>query len=113
MIAALAIFRFMVDDPVHNFHFTNGVIPLEVGGIVLRIPQAELDRRKYGQVCRLIALVGEGQFPDLQVFTERDEVTGASLDPGQFRADDGVPHSVTALVLIQRTAGRHPGRRPE
>ena len=46
MVAPLAVFGLVVDHPILNLHLAGGEIALEVGGIVLGIPQAELDRRK-------------------------------------------------------------------
>src|SRR6266498_2102248 len=55
MVAALAVFRFVIDHltltPVlspwksegSDFHLPNGIITLEVGSVIVRIPQTKLD----------------------------------------------------------------------
>ena len=46
MIAALPVLRLVIDDFVFDLHLPDAEIALEIGGIVLGIPEAELDRRK-------------------------------------------------------------------
>src|ERR1019366_7837223 len=43
VVAALAIFGLVVDDTVVDFNLAGAEVALEVGGIVLRVPQTELD----------------------------------------------------------------------
>ncbi len=43
VIAPLAVFGLVVDDPVLDLDLAGRVVALEVGGVVLGIPQAELD----------------------------------------------------------------------
>ena len=46
VIAALAIFGLVVDDAVFHLDLAGIEVALEVGGVVLRIPQAEFDAGK-------------------------------------------------------------------
>ena len=43
VIAAFTIFSLVIDDSILNLDFTNIEIALEIGGIVLGIPQAEFN----------------------------------------------------------------------
>ena len=55
MVATFAIFRLVIDHTVNNFNFTHIVVALEVGGIIIGIPQAEFDGSKGGQFGRGIS----------------------------------------------------------
>ena len=43
VVAALAILGLVIDDLVLDLDLSDAEIALEIGGVVLRIPQAELD----------------------------------------------------------------------
>ena len=43
VVAALAILGLVIDDAVFDLDLADGEVALEVGGVVLRIPEAELD----------------------------------------------------------------------
>ena len=49
VVAALAVFRLVIDDAVFHFHLAGVEVALEVGGVVLRVPQAELDAGEGGE----------------------------------------------------------------
>ena len=67
MIAALPVLGLVVDGgaAVFKLHFRQRVVALEVGGVVLRVPQAELDEAVQGNLFRFGGLVGQGQPGDL------------------------------------------------
>ena len=44
VVPALAVLRFVVNDAPLHFHLADGKVPLEVGGVVLGVPQAKLHR---------------------------------------------------------------------
>ncbi len=52
VVAPLAILGLVVDDAVLDLHLPHGVVALEVGGVVLGVPEAELHRAEEGQRCR-------------------------------------------------------------
>src|SRR5215208_7482642 len=43
VVTALTILGFVIDDLIDNFHLSNGIIALEVGSVVVRVPQTKLD----------------------------------------------------------------------
>src|SRR6516164_8930340 len=57
VVASFAIFRLVIDDAAFNFDFADAEITLEVGGIVLRIPEAKLNCREYRKVCGTLAMI--------------------------------------------------------
>ncbi len=57
MVATLAIFGLVVDDAILNFDLSDAEVALEIGGIVLGIPQAEFRGGKHRQLSRRQALV--------------------------------------------------------
>ena len=103
----------MIDDLVHDLDLAGAEVPLEIGGIILRVPQAEFDAGKNGELRRLFAAVGHLKFPYLQRLTQRHEITGFHRDFLVARTNDGIAHAVTTLVMVELGARRLPGRRPE
>ena len=55
VIAALAVLGFVIDDAVFHFHLAGVEVALEVGGVVLGIPQTELDARRRRRCVALVA----------------------------------------------------------
>ena len=113
MVAALAILGLVVDDPVHDLDLAGAEIALEVGGVVLRVPEAKLDAGKKRELRGFVAVIGHREFPDFQRFTQRHEICGLRLDLAVARTDGGIAHAVAAFVFVQLGARRLPGRRPE
>src|ERR1035437_7227970 len=101
VVAALAVFRLVVDHAVLDFDLADAEVALEVGGIVLRIPQAEFDRGEYGEFGSTGATIRNCQLPDFEILVEGYEVAGARFNAAVSRADRGVAHAVTAGILLQ------------
>jgi len=74
VVAALAVFRLVIDHTVHYFNFTGAEVALEVGAVIPGIPQAELDRGEGREAHRLRAQVGQRQLPDLKVLAQWNEI---------------------------------------
>ena len=113
VVAALAILGLVVDDTVHDFDLAGAEIALEVGGVILGVPQAELDAGKNGELRRLFAAIRHLELPDLQRLAERHEIAGPRVDLVVTGTDDGVAHAVAAFVIVQLGPRGLPGRRPE
>ena len=113
VVAPLAVLGLVVDDPVHNFDLAGAEIALEVRGVVLRIPETELDARKNRKLRGFAAPVRHREFPDFQRFAERHEIGGLRLDFVATRTDGSVAHAVAAFVLVEFGARRLPRWRPE
>ena len=56
-------------------------IALEVGSVVLGIPQAELDVGENREAGGLLVPVGQGQLSDFRALSQRDEVPSLRFDP--------------------------------
>ena len=81
MIAALAVLGLVVDDAVLDFDLAGIEVALEVGGVVLRIPQAELDAGENAErlprsVRRLVTVSCQ----IFKVLVERNKVARMRLD---------------------------------
>src|SRR6516162_8186183 len=57
VVASFAIFRLVIDDAAFDFDFADAEIALEVGGIVLRIPEAKLNCSEERKVCGALAMI--------------------------------------------------------
>jgi len=101
VVAALAVFRLVVNYAVFDFHLPDAEVPLEVCGIILRVPQAELDDGKNGEFRGLRAMVRHAQLPDFQIFVERHKVARARFNTAVFRGDRRVAHAVAAGIFLQ------------
>src|SRR5208282_6710675 len=113
VIAALAILGLVIDDPVHDLDLAGAEIALEVGGVILGVPETELDAGENGEFGRFFAAIGHLEFPDLQRFTHRHKITRLRLNLVTARTDEGIAHAVAAFVLVQFGARGLPGGRPE
>jgi hypothetical protein len=102
VIASLAVLALVLNHIVGDFYFADGIIALEVGGVVKGAPQGKFDRPKDGKVGCGAAPVGESQFPDFESFSWRDEITRLGFDAMLPRADDGVAQAMAAFVEVQR-----------
>ncbi len=112
MVAPLPVLRRVVDDAVLDLDLADRVVALEVGRIVLRVPQAELDGSEQRHPRGLRPLVGQADAPDLERLTDRDEVARLDADPGALRRDRRVAQAVPALVRLEVAVGRLPAGAP-
>jgi hypothetical protein len=113
VIAALAVLRLVINHAVFHFHLSGVEVALEVGAVVLGVPEAELDLGEAGNGGLGGAAVGDRELPNLEVLAQRDKVAGVRLDAGVLRSDDGVAHAVAAGVVLELVACGLPGGRPE
>ena len=113
VIATLAILGLVVDDVIHDFDLTCAEVALEVGGVVLRIPEAEFDAGEDGELGGRLSVVGHHAFPDLERLAQRHEISRPRLDALADGADGRVAHAVAALVFVELAARGLPRRRPK
>jgi len=73
VVAALPVLGLVVDDAVGDLDFAGGVVALVIGGVVLRVPEGELDGREDGDLGRVFPVVGDRQPPDLKRLAVRRE----------------------------------------
>ena len=113
MVAALTIFRLVIDDAVFDLYLAGVEVALEVCRVVLCIPKAELNAGEDGQASGLSAAVGHSQLPYLQVLAEGNEVERLRLDAIECRTDDAVAQAMPADIVLGIVPCRLPGGRPK
>jgi hypothetical protein len=64
--AALPVLASVANDAVVHLDLAHRIVPLEVRGIVLRVPEAELDRGEHREIGILVAIVAQAEPPDLE-----------------------------------------------
>ncbi len=98
MVAALPVLRLVVDDRTLYLHFAGAQVALEVGLIVMGIPEAELQKGKEGQGLCPFALVGQTELHhfSIEVHGHEKELIDPKASPGP--GDFGVTQAVTALI---------------
>ena len=47
VVSSFSVFGFVIDGRSDDFHFTGRIVSLEVGGIILRIPQTEFNEGEH------------------------------------------------------------------
>ena len=73
MVPSLPIFCLMVDGIVFNLHFSCGVVALEVGEVIPRIPEAPFYSSHCPDFLFLFAFISELQQHYLSSFLKRNE----------------------------------------
>ena len=115
VIAAFAVFGFMIYRAVFfpgcNFHLARVIIPLKIGCVVLRVPEAEFHSAVNRERFRRVGIVSDFQNIYFAVVAERYKA-------GKFRVKavfsafkNGVIKSVAALIVVERRSGRQKSRR--
>ena len=110
VIAALAVFSLVVNCAALDFHLAGGEVALEVGGIVLRVPQAELHKAEQGNVLGRIRAVFELHARDQRIDAARNHRRLAHEKTVLFAGERRVAQPVTALIGVERGFDRHPAR---
>ena len=110
VIAALLVFGLVVDSRAEYLNLAGVEVPLEVGGVVVCVPQAPL--QKTGELERFLfaAFVGYCDFLNFTVEVLGNKEFHLSLYAVLFAGDYGVAHTVAALVAVKlRLDGRPAG----
>ncbi len=113
MIAPLPVFGFVVNGIIFDFHLTGIKIPLEVGAILLGIPQAELQKTPQHKFFPLGAVIGKFDLLHLPVKIKGDKIENMGPQTVLFSADGGIAQPVPAFVTVQIGFYGLPSRRPD
>ena len=113
VVAALAVLGLVVDGGADDLHLADGEVALEVGHVVVGVPQAPLDEGEEGEVLFLIGLIAELDAGDLGGVAQRHHGGLLADQTVALAGDDGVAQAVTALVLLQVGLDGHPAGRPQ
>ena len=112
VIAALAVLGLMVYGAALDLHLAGGEVALEVGGVVLSVPQAELHEAEQGNILDGGGFVGQLHPCHQGVHTPGHEgellCFQAVLDAG----DVGIAQAVAAFVAVQLRLHGHPAGGP-
>ncbi len=115
MVAALAVFGLVVDDGAALFklHLGQGVVALEVGAVVLGVPQAELHEAVQADFLFGVRLVGQRQLRDLGPRAAGHHGGLLGLEAVLLAGDHGIAQAVAAGIFIQRGLDRLPAGVPD
>src|SRR5215469_7810130 len=113
VITSFPVLGLVIDNSILDLNLADAEIALEVRGVVLRVPPAKFDRGKDREFRCLLAMVRNGELPDLEILVERHKVAGAGRNAAELRGNRGVAHAVAAGVVLELAASRLPGRGPE
>ena len=103
----------MVDGASHHLHLAGGEVSLEVGRIVLRIPEAELDEGKQREVLRSVTLILHDHPVDLAGIGYRNKGGQRCCNAVLLSFNDGIAKAVSALVEVERRLRRLPAGVPD
>ena len=113
VVAAVAVFGLVVDGGANYLNTAGREVALEVGAVVLRVPETPLSERPQLECLRGIALVGENKLLYLAVVVLRNEERSLGFQPVLLAGDDGIAHTVAALVAVKLGLHGGPARVPD
>ena len=113
VIAALTVFRLMVDDGRLHLHLAGGEVALEVGAVVNGIPQAELHIAEHIQLFYGIRLIFQSQAVQLTGIAGGHEQFLRSGNTVLLTLQNGIAQTVAAGVAVQLCLGGLPAGVPD
>ena len=113
VIAAFAVFRFMIDRVSGDFHFSRRIIPLEVGGVVHRIPEAEFGVGENINLLFFFPYIGNRYPAEQAGVAPRHQHLLRSQNAVFFALKNCIAQPVAADVGIQLRLDRLPGNIPD
>ena len=113
VIAALTVFRLMVDDGRLHLHLAGGEVALEVGAVVNGIPQAELHIAEHIQLFYGIRLIFQSQAVQLTGIAGGHEQLLRSGNTVLLTLQNGIAQTVAAGVAVQLCLGGLPAGVPD
>ena len=113
VIAALAVFGLVIDRRADDLHLADGVIALEVGAVVHRVPEAELHIGEDHRRFRMITGIADLHAHQQAVVPLGDEELLRHGKAVFFTLDHRVTEPVTAAVGVKPGLHRLPARIPD
>ena len=101
MIASFLVFGLVVDRAAFYLDFAGIEVSLEVGGIVLRVPETPFEEAEQLDALESVGLVGDRHLLYLTVEILRNEEGHLSLDTLGLALNNGIAHTVAALVAVK------------
>ena len=113
MVAAVSVLGLVIDHGTVYFDTAGREVTLEVVGVVLRIPQTPLCKREEGKGLLGGTFVGQHDLLHFAVEILRNEEGYLSAQVIFLTLDDGITHTMAALVRIQLGLYRRPAGIPD
>ena len=98
MITPFPILGFVINFRVYNLDFTDGEISLEIGSIVLCVPQTELNITEEIDPVRSCCGVGQGDPCDFAIVMKRDKDLLRSTDTILRTFKDSISQTMTTFI---------------
>ena len=108
MVASFAVFRLVVDGRSVDLNFADAVVSLEVGAVVVCIPEAELHEGKELEVFCLVCGVLERDVIEEGIVIGGNEHGLLCSNAVLASLEDAVAHAVAAAVAVQLGLHRLP-----
>ena len=112
MVSALPVFGLVIDGAAHHLYLAAGEVPLEVGCIILSIPQAELHEAEQVNFFLCVRNIFQNNTVDLAVVLHRDEGLKLHFQSVFHALDDRVAQTMTAGIAVQFGLNRLPAGIP-
>ena len=106
VVSPFPILALVIDYRSLHLHFSEGQVPLEVGHVLQRVPQAKLDQGEQLDGPLPVASVLQGKLVELRVYAQRNEEQQLRGQAVFAAADAAVAQPVAALILVQLRACR-------
>ena len=103
----------MIDYRAFDFDFTGRIVALEVGRIILGIPETEFDEGEEIQASIFFIIILNRHSHQQDVVVLRDIEFLSDRDLVLRTADYRITHAMAAFILIQFRPGRLPARIPD
>ena len=112
VIAALSVFRLMVEDTANNLYFPRRKVALKIGHIILRIPKAEFNKAEQIKVLRNLRFVGKRDAVYFAGIRNRNKGQQLRLYAILPAGDNCIAQTVPAFIIVQRGLRWLPARVP-
>jgi len=112
VVAALTVLSLVIDGAADDLDFADGEVSLEVGHIIISVPQTELNEAEELDLLCSVGGVGQGDLVKLAGGTHRYHSGLGSGNAALCRGNLGIAETVTALVAVELSLDRLPAKRP-
>ena len=113
MVTSVSVFGLMVNRRAFDFHASGREVSLEVGAVVLCIPEAPFREGEELECFGRITFVGQNELLDFAVIILRNEEGCFRLQSVLLTGNYGIAHTVAALIEIERSLDRRPAGVPD
>ena len=112
VVPALPVLGLVVDGAALDLYLTDVPVPLIVGGIVHRVPEAPLHGAVDCETLDFLIIIAQGQLLQLAGAAHGHQAGELGRNTLLLPLEDGVSKAVAAAIAVQRGLGRQEGRAP-